>query len=84
MLQAITIAEDGTILGSHCCSDEGYMPHDLGIIDGCRIDRHTESYQVHYPNGYQMDFVPSEDIDKHELLQQAFKLNKKLQSKEEQ
>jgi hypothetical protein len=75
---AVAIAEDGTTLGGHCCSDEGYMEGDLGIIEGSRPDRHTTSYQPHYPDGYRMEFVPSEDIKEHEALNQAFALNLKV------
>lgn len=60
MLSAILLAEDGTHLGSHCCSDEGYMRNDLGILEGTRSDRH-ETFQKHYPDGYRMDFVTAEE-----------------------
>lgn len=69
------MAEDGTVLGSHYCSNEGYAPHDLGVRDGARTDRHTENYQKHYADGYRMDFVPASDIESHEGLKKAFALN---------
>lgn len=75
---AVALAEDGHCLGGHCCSHEGYMPHDLGILEGTRKDRHEESYQPHYPGGYRMVFVPTAEIEGHEKLQRAFELNKKL------
>ena len=56
-LDAQLISEDGTYLGSHTCSDETYMPYDLGIIEGSRPDRH-ETFRKHYPGGYVMQFVP--------------------------
>jgi len=71
------IAEDGTGLGGHLCSAEGYMPHDLGILEGSRPDRH-ESFRQHYPGGYRMAFVPYTEIETCEALQAAFKLNEKL------
>lgn len=64
------LAEDGTGLGSHICSAEGYMPHDLGILDGSRADRH-EHFRAHYPDGYRMDFVPWD----HPALQAAYERN---------
>lgn len=76
--EAVAIAEDGNALGGHVCSHEGYMPHDLGIIKGSRPDRHEESYKVHYPDGYRMDFVSFKDVDGHEALKKAFELNAKL------
>jgi hypothetical protein len=70
-LHAVLIADDGTILGSHLCSHEGYMPGDLGVLEGHRLDRHAR-FREHYPNGYRMDFVPHGDVPTHEGLQAAF------------
>jgi hypothetical protein len=64
-LQAIAIAEDGAFLGAHICSDEGYMPHDLGILEGSRPDRHEAEYRRHYPHGYRMEFVTSAEYPTH-------------------
>lgn len=80
---AMSIAQDGTVLGGHICSAEAYMPHDLGILEGSRPDRHEESYKVHYPNGYRMEFVPTENIQAHEALQAAFWLHKEKQAEED-
>lgn len=77
---AISLAEDGTVLGGHVCSHEGYMPYDLGILEGSRPDRHEDQYRKHYPDGYRMDFVPTEEIPSHECLQASIKA---AQSKEE-
>ena len=74
-LAAALLAEDGAYLGGHCCSDEGYIPHDLGIIEGSRKDRH-EGFRAHYPGGYRMEFVSYDDIPGHAGLQSAFALNK--------
>ena len=73
-LSAVLIAEDGTALGSHACSNEGYMRHDLGILEGSRPDRH-ETFRQHYPDGYRMDFVSYDEAPMHEGLQKAFELN---------
>lgn len=78
-LRATLIAEDGMGLGGHCCSHEGYMEHDLGVLEGARPDRH-EDFQKHYPDGYRMDFVPCAEIKTHEALQKAFALNRELAS----
>ena len=51
------ISADGHHLGSHCCSDEGYMPADLGVLEGTQPDRH-ERFRQHYPDGYRMIFIP--------------------------
>lgn len=80
---AMSIAQDGTILGGHICSAEAYMPHDLGILEGSRPDRHEESYKVHYPNGYRMEFVPTEQIPGNEALQHTFELARQKQAEED-
>ena len=68
------IAEDGTALGSHACSNEGYMEHDLGIVGDYRQDRHLD-FKNHYPDGYKMAFVSLADVDSHEGLKLALKKN---------
>jgi hypothetical protein len=70
-LQAVALAEDGTCLGGHGCSAEGYMPADLGMLKGARPDRHEGEFQPHYPNGYRCEFVPSGNIEGHAGLQAA-------------
>lgn len=74
---AVLIAENGACLGSHICSHEGYMRHDLGILEGSRPDRHEE-FKKHYPDGYRMAFVSSSEVKTCEPLLLAFKLNKQL------
>lgn len=71
---AYAIADDGTVLGSHWCSNEYFVPQDLGVIDGTRPDRH-ETYKKHFPNGYEMEFVASKDIENHKGLNEALRLN---------
>lgn len=73
-LAAVLIAEDGVCLGSHICSHENYMPHDLGILEGTRPDRH-ERFRKHYPDGYRMEFIPSEELEGHEKFNKAIELN---------
>lgn len=72
--QAIALAEDGVVVGGHCCSHEGYMPHDLGVIEG-GFDKH-EAYRAHYPDGYRMEFVPSDQKEGHEGWRRAVDLCK--------
>lgn len=70
----VLLAEDGTALGGHVCSHEGYMRYDLGILEGSRPDRH-ESFQKHYPDGYRMEFVSLEDVATHPGIEAAYKKN---------
>ena len=71
---AYALAEDGTLLGSHWCSHESYVLYDLGVKEDSRPDRH-EDYKKHYPDGYEMEFVPAKDVLTHEGLMKAFELN---------
>jgi len=73
-LSAVLLAEDGTHLGGHGCSAEGYMPHDLGILAGARPDRH-ETFRAHYPDGYKMEFVGGAAVEAHAGLQLAYQAN---------
>lgn len=68
------LAEDGTGMGGHVCSSEGFMYGDLGIIEGSRPDRH-EYFRQHYPEGYRMDFVPEEEVRTHPGLAAAYQRN---------
>lgn len=70
----VLLAEDGTGLGGHVCSHEGFMWGDLGILEGSRPDRH-EGFQKHYPDGYRMEFVGYNDVRKHDGLNAAFTRN---------
>ena len=72
--RAVLIAEDGTGLGSHICSAEAYMPHDLGVLDGSMPNRHL-GFREHYPGGYRMDFVKGCDVLAHPGLSVAYKKN---------
>lgn len=73
-MSAGLLAEDGTALGGHVCSSEGYMPHDLGVIEGARPDRH-ETFRQHYPDGYRMEFVPANQVLAHAGLTAAYERN---------
>ena len=75
------IAQDGTPLGSHMCSNEGFMLGDLGIYNNTRPDRH-KTFAKHYPDGYRMDFVSKDNINDNKLLQKAFELNKLMKDED--
>ena len=87
-MHAQLIAEDSTPLGSHLCSAECYMRHDLGILEGTRPDRHEKDFQPHYPEGYRMEFVSGDEFDSHVGLQKAiwehnYKAEKALEKENE-
>jgi hypothetical protein len=79
---AYAMAEDGTVLGSHFCSHESFVPHDLGVQEGARLDRH-KTYREHYPDGYEMEFVRAADVKIHEGIRAAFVLNQQQADGEE-
>lgn len=68
--QGLLMAEDGTLLGEHICTNECYMHHDLGILEGTKPDRH-EDFRKHYPCGYRMEFVGLLYVRIHEKLMAA-------------
>ncbi len=82
LLSAQLLAEDGTALGGHACSHEGYMEHDLGILEGTRPDRH-EDFKKHYPDGYKMVFISHEEVKGHKGLDKAYALNQKIGEEKE-
>lgn len=73
----LLLAEDGSMLGGHVCSAEGFMYGDLGIVRGWRDDRH-ELFRKHYPDGYRMDFVPASDVMTHPGLEAAYQKNQAM------
>jgi len=79
----VLIAEDGTGLGGHICSAEGYMLHDLGILKGTRPDRH-EDFRKHYPDGYRMVFISSANVKEHKGLDLAYERNQQLAKENEE
>lgn len=80
-MDAVLIAEDGTWLGGHICSNECYMPYDLGVLKGSRPDRH-EGFQKHYPSGYKMEFVSYEGFKTHDKLKAACAIAEAKEPKE--
>lgn len=68
---AVALAEDGTALASHWCSDEFYVEHDLGVTS----DWKHEKYREHYPDGFEVVYVPTREIAGHAGLELAFELN---------
>lgn len=47
------IAEDGTALGGHLSSNEGFARHDMGVTS----DWKHEGYRAHYPAGFEVVWV---------------------------
>ena len=70
----VIMAEDGTYLGGHASTNEGYMYHDLAILEGSRPDKHEE-FRKHYSGGYRMEFVSHKDVLGHAGLTAAYEKN---------
>ena len=71
---AVAIAEDGHCLAQHCCSDEGYMAHDLGITS----DWKHENYDKHYGAGnWELVWIEASVNDPR--LESALYLNSRLE-----
>lgn len=79
---AMAVSQNGHFLGSHVCSSEGFMPADLGLIDGGYVTR-REGYQKHYPEGYRTTFVSYNDVKDNAELQAAMTLFVKNQAEAE-
>jgi hypothetical protein len=76
------IAEDGTELGEHICSNEAWMLRDLGILEG-EGEFRRKDFEAHYPDGYRMAFVSEKDVPTHEGLNAAFKLNPEMEARKQ-
>ena len=67
---ALAIAEDGTCVAGHMCSNEGWARHDLGIGSNWKHDQ----YDAHYGSGnWELEWVDSPLA--HAGLLEAFRLN---------
>lgn len=67
----VAIAEDGTWLAGHICSHHGYAAHDMGINpNGWKRDK----YAAHYPDGFEVEWVPDAHPGKHPGLDEACRL----------
>jgi len=73
---AVALAEDGTGLTGHVCSEHGWIGHDMGFSSDWKHD----VYNKHYPDGWSLEYVEVDDIPGHERLQKAFELNKQRQA----
>ncbi len=71
--KAIAIGEDGAVVGSHICSSEAFMRHDLGINGS---DWKHDSYDKHFGEGnWEIEWVPSDQVKSHPGLLKAIELN---------
>jgi hypothetical protein len=74
---AVSIAQDGTVLGTHVCTHEGWMISDLGLSAETLKEHRTEAYIEHYPNGYRTTFITYNEAHHCAPLKEALALNAK-------
>lgn len=56
----IALAEDGTCVGGHFSSSNGFARLDMGLVEGHDWSKKNEGYAKHYPNGYRLvDLIES-------------------------
>lgn len=67
------LAEDGTVLNHHISSSEQWLRHDMGVTSDWKHD----SYRTHYPDGYDVEYVPLDAVlnSVHTGLRAALKAN---------
>lgn len=74
---AYAVAEDGTGLAAHLCSNRLYVKHDMGINSQWKHDK----YQAYYPGGYELvDYsnLEPDQLREHSDLWQAINLNRSI------
>lgn len=67
------LAEDGAVLTHHISSSEQWLKHDMGVTSDWKHD----TYRAHYPDGYEVEYVPLEDVNNsaHVGLMDALRRN---------
>ena len=77
----MAMAEDGHVLAEHLCSHPAYGPHDLGVNVGEHAEGSTwkhEYYAKHYPQGFDVEWIPINEVLMHEGLKAAYEKNQQL------
>lgn len=68
------LAEDGEVVAVHFSSNESWAKHDIGLTSNWK----HEYYKAKYPEGYELVWLDSKQLDTHEGFQTALKLNAQL------
>ena len=74
-LNAMAMADDGHVLAQHCCSDIGFVPHDLGIGSDWKHNHYDEHFGA---GNWTLEWV-AEPL-KHSGLLAAYALNQQLKA----
>lgn len=65
-LNVKALAEDGEVLAGHVSSTVEFAKHDIGVTS----DWKHEHYQLHYPRGYEVEWV--DNWETHPGFQAAY------------
>lgn len=76
----VALAEDGVTLATHISSCEDWAQHDMGLNGSTW--KHA-LYAAHFPQGYELVWIPYEDLDAHVEFQRAWELNQQLKKQHE-
>lgn len=71
---AVALADDGVCIASHLCTNEHYMPHDLGMMGSTW--KH-DLYDAHFGKG-NWELVWIDDPRTDERVQKAIELHRKM------
>lgn len=71
LLHVTALTEDGHFIAGHGCSHEHFIYHDMGFTSDWKHDRYNE----HYPDGWELVYVPREVAlaRTHKGLEEAYK-----------
>lgn len=74
----IALCEDGHCLGSHMCSREGWISHDMGISSEWK----HKNYNEHCGKGnWELIYVEEKNVKGHLGIDAAYKLNQEIGEK---
>jgi hypothetical protein len=73
-LYTVALAEDGNCIANHTSSNMTFAKHDIGITSDWKHD----IYKEHYPNGYELVWLETNEDFEREDFKQAWSLNAKL------
>ncbi len=73
--EAFALTEDGTVLATEWCGIEIQVPYKLGVIKGEVPTMHDKKYDAYYPDGYELEYVKTRDLGRHEGFKKAKELH---------
>jgi hypothetical protein len=74
------LAEDGHCLAGYCSSNKSFAMHDIGFNSTWKHD----NYKKHYPNGYELVWLESDELEGNTGFLKAVENNNNPQSIEQE